>query len=640
MVRLDHRIAAEALEALEPDGKAVLILGATKGPGGMQDQERPFFNWLYGNFNVVDHFEVDGSLYKRMGAEWPVRFIVIHGKQKSDRFAPAPGTIERLDSWKGLYERFEKFNEGRGNVSGGLDSGDGQPGPSGGTGGEGSGSGGSKAGGGRSGAVAGAGAATVGAGTQGQQEGVGAGTEDAAGTGRPGGHTTGQGGRRGDSGQSSTEPADGRSGLDKGKQGKAGSGKDSTKTDQSSKPRANPGDAELASDYQVPYTPRSRGFNEGILIPRNMAEALKKSLARLERAVGDIDQFVMRELGYESEADLHKGFMGLQVDAVAASIFNIKRGQAVVIADQTGVGKGRQAAAIQRYAVRHGLTPVFVTYKPNLFTDMYEDLRDIGETGIKPFIVNNNVGVKVEGAIKGEHETLFARKGTQRTHALNKIAQSGQLPAENNALWLDYHQINRAGNLGQRALAAIANRSIIILDEAHNAAGEDSNTGVFMRNVLGDSRGALYLSATWAKRPDNIPLYFLTSISRAVDNIDKLPEIMQTGGLPLQTIISSMLAREGQLFRRERSFKGIEFKTRLLGAGDPVETARQTQVADAATEVLRAIVKANKAFLALDFDRIKQEQIDLHGGSARSAANNDIAATVNAGEFTSVTHNQ
>ena len=629
VVKLDHRIAAEALDALKDDGKAVLILGATKEPGGMQDQERPFFNWLYSHFNVVDHFEVDGDLYRRMGAEWPVRFIVIHGKQQSDRFAPAPGTIDRLSSWKELYERYTKFKQ-----ADGLDASDGDARPASGSGSEGAGKGDS----GRTSTGSGDGGTSVDSGTQGQQTGVGKSKTDDAGTGESGGQPTGQGNSGLDTGHESTRPTDSGSGLDTGKQGQTRTGKDRTTTDQPSKPRSNPGDAELASDYQVPYTPRSKGFNEGILIPRNMAESLNKALENLEQQVGDIDQFVMTELGYESKADLHKAFMGLQVDAVAASIFNIKRGQAVIIADQTGVGKGRQAAAIQRYALRHHLVPVFITYKPNLFTDMYDELKKIGETGIRPFIVNNGVGVKVEGAIKGEFEYLYARQGEQRTKALNDIARTGQLPPETNALWLDYYQINRAGNLNQRAIAAIANRSIFVLDEAHNAAG-DSNTGHFMRNVLGDSRGALYLSATWAKRPDNIPLYFLTSISRAVDNLDKLPEIMKTGGLPLQTIISSMLATEGQLFRRERSFKGIEFKTRLLGENNPLETARQRRIADKVTEVLRAIVSANISFLNNDFDKIKQEQIELMGGSASTSGNNDIAGTVNAGQFTSVTHN-
>jgi len=61
-----------------------------------------------------------------------------------------------------------------------------------------------------------------------------------------------------------------------------------------------------------------------------------------------------------------------------------------VIADQTGIGKGRQAAAIIRWAAKRGDIPVFITKTPSLFTDMYGDLADIGTSDVNPFIVNSD----------------------------------------------------------------------------------------------------------------------------------------------------------------------------------------------------------------------------------------------------------
>lgn len=41
-----------------------------------------------------------------------------------------------------------------------------------------------------------------------------------------------------------------------------------------------------------------------------------------------------------------------KIDGVALAIYNIKaRGQSVIIGDQTGIGKGRQAAATIRYGM-------------------------------------------------------------------------------------------------------------------------------------------------------------------------------------------------------------------------------------------------------------------------------------------------
>src|SRR6476619_8083734 len=78
-----------------------------------------------------------------------------------------------------------------------------------------------------------------------------------------------------------------------------------------------------------------------------------------------------------------------QIDAVAMAIYNIEaRGQGMIIGDQTGIGKGRVAAAMIRYAVVQGHKPVFLTEKANLFSDIYRDLSAIGSAHFKPFIVN------------------------------------------------------------------------------------------------------------------------------------------------------------------------------------------------------------------------------------------------------------
>jgi len=59
-------------------------------------------------------------------------------------------------------------------------------------------------------------------------------------------------------------------------------------------------------------------------------------------------------------------FSAEQVDAIAVAIYNIEqKGQGCIIGDQTGIGKGRIAAGMIRYAVNSGLKPIFLTEKPN-----------------------------------------------------------------------------------------------------------------------------------------------------------------------------------------------------------------------------------------------------------------------------------
>ena len=201
------------------------------------------------------------------------------------------------------------------------------------------------------------------------------------------------------------------------------------------------------------------------MIPSNMAQPTQDALSRLEDEVGDIDEFARKELGYDTVADLHNALMGLQVDSVAMSIYQIKQGKAVVIADQTGIGKGRQAASIIRWAARQGMTPVFVSVKPSLFTDMYNDLADIGTSDVTPFIMNGDAWVAGDGGAK-----LFANKPGAHKRAIEEVANSEQLPAGRNALFMTYSQIN-TDNVQRRALMALAPNSVFVLDESHNAAG-------------------------------------------------------------------------------------------------------------------------------------------------------------------------
>jgi hypothetical protein len=69
-----------------------------------------------------------------------------------------------------------------------------------------------------------------------------------------------------------------------------------------------------------------------------------------------------------------------QIDAIATAIYAYEeKGNAIIIADQTGVGKGRTAAGLIRYAILElGKKPFFFTEKKHLINDIYRDLYDIG----------------------------------------------------------------------------------------------------------------------------------------------------------------------------------------------------------------------------------------------------------------------
>lgn len=611
--QIDHLIAAHALATMKDDGRAVLILGANKAPGGLSTDDRIFFNWLYSHYNVVGHFEVEGDLYARQGAGWPVRVIVINGREQSAKLSPVAGTIQRADNWDQVYEQFNQILgssrrpvRGAGDAAGRASDSQARPaGVPGNAGAETAGSGGrvATAGADSAGNVAGAGAGTV-------ADRTGATTD-------PVGHIPDE---QRLNGQSFVPP-----GLVEARPGADAPASRPAKPVGTTAVAAAP--AAAGNEFQTPYVPRSARKDEGVLIPSNMAQPTQDALNRLEDAVGDIDEFARKELGYESTEALHNALMGLQVDSVATAIYQIKQGKAAVIADQTGIGKGRQAASIIRWAARNGMTPVFVSVKPSLFTDMYGDLADIGTHDVAPFILNS-----AEWVSGADGEKLFTNKPSTHRSAIQSIVDNAALPQGRNALFMTYSQINTA-NLQRQALMALAPNAVFVLDESHNAAG-DSGTGDFMISVLKEARGVTYLSATYAKRPDNMPLYFKTDIGDAAADSEGLANAMAAGGLPLQTVVSNNLVKAGQMFRRERSYDGVS----IASTFDTANRQLHERLSDEATEALRAIVSADKMFHSV-FVKSMDKALKAEGSKVQDNAGNQVSAGVQHTEFSSVVHN-
>lgn len=77
-----------------------------------------------------------------------------------------------------------------------------------------------------------------------------------------------------------------------------------------------------------------------------MVEAMDNVLTQIEAQHGSIDEYVRTELGYDTVEEAHQALAAEQMDSVAMAIYQMKQGQALIIGDQTGVGKGRQMAAL------------------------------------------------------------------------------------------------------------------------------------------------------------------------------------------------------------------------------------------------------------------------------------------------------
>jgi hypothetical protein len=399
---IDHAIVFKALDAMKDDGDAVLIIGGTLAESEQGRKEayrgkskREFFYNLQQQYNVVDHFTVGGDLYKKQGTTYPVDVVVIRGRGKSARTMPAADLPPIIDTWAKLKEKLN------GNDVAGLGA-----------------AGSTVAGSDRGGQVGAADAPGVlespgvpaqsagevsstrgtGAGVRGDDASRPAGRPDRtrasrndAAVGEPGraGETAGDGGARpnADDADTAQRPAGaGRAGDgDAGRLGN-GTGRSADRT------RLTEADSQK---LQVTYRNFSANKSVNTLVATNHLTALEGAFDKLRARVGDVDAYVRSKLKYD-DAGFKKAFSAEQVEALALAIDNIEQGRGFIIGDQTGIGKGRVVAAMIRYAKLNGRTPVFVTQMPDLYGDMMRDLNDIGMSGFKPLMTNNNASVPLD----------------------------------------------------------------------------------------------------------------------------------------------------------------------------------------------------------------------------------------------------
>lgn len=620
---LEGQMAINALESMKDDGRAAIIIGGKTEyakNGSLNPKDKAFLGYLYSHYNVEDVINVDGGLYAKQGTSYPTRIILINGRRNYDPehkvFPPVEkdARAETVKDYDELYKRIEddilRSTEqpvdirrkekregdkpsGRENVSDSTEENGGR---------------------GRLGTT------TVHDGTPENSEPteldpsarpVGQ-SEDADGrpveaTGNGDSNTDGRGGQTsvpksgpadGGSGRGGNEPSGGNEPLrnGNGENGREpgvrhGSGHIQQPLENTPKEEKK----QSLTTEKVKYQPHSAAYSIGAVVPARQKEALDNVLNKL----GDADQYLVDNLGYNDKEDLYAHLAAEQIDAVALGLKQMEKGNGFIIGDQTGIGKGRQAAAIIRYAVKQGRIPISFTQKANLFSDTYRDLNDIGSPELRPFILassnEGNIKVNYDEEVKGlDGQTTTVRKQkvvykvpskTETERVLKYIAENGKLPEGYDYILTTYSQIrngmeefkggkwkakkkvtatDRNGQMKRDAIKRIAENSVFILDESHDAAGEGSGSA-FIQDVLPKVKGVTFLSATYAKTPDAMKLYALKTDLGSKNKEEgekgdaswKVLNAIKKGGAVFQEIMSQALTKSGQMIRRERDMTGV-----------------------------------------------------------------------------------
>ena len=304
----------------------------------------------------------------------------------------------------------------------------------------------------------------------------------------------------------------------------------------------------------VRYIPHGSSTCIGTMIPASMATHVHNHLNRIAMEEGSVAEFVMSELKVSTQSELESMLSGEQIDGVAMAISQMRDGKGFILGDMTGVGKGRQVAAILKWAVLCGKCPVFVTEKSTLFSDLYRDMNDIGCGYLRPFILNSDAEARI---VDSCGNVAYNRPST---HDMEEFKKTKRVPDGYNYLILTYSQLFRTESKNWKAecVKSVIKDSYLILDESHNASGDESNVGKFFREAVTLASGVCYASATYAKYPSSMPVYALkTAMGDTKVPADVLIDTIKDGGPILQEVMARGLVESGSMIRRQRDMTGV-----------------------------------------------------------------------------------
>lgn len=377
--------------------------------------------------------------------------------------------------------------------------------------------------------------------------------------------------------------------------------------------QANQAVVNAISDDQtlVPYKPISKCKPMGSFTPISLATETVEALTRVEERYGDIPSYIAKSLGYASRLAVCDSFAAEQADAIASILYQFQDGNAFILADMAGIGKGRVVASILRYAYQHEKIPVFVTLKANLFSDIFRDIDDIdglgydggGKTFGTPFIIN---GYKKDGSNSVFFNNRIAVEPPRKSVINKVVKKKGQFPKGYDWLMATYSQFTgKAGQKRRDWLESIADQCIFVFDEAHVVAG-NSDLRKYFEILTISSVNTLFSSATFAKRPENMYIFaHRTDLGKSDVGVDNLLDAIQSGGNKLQEFMASTLVKSGQMIRRERSFDNCEVDYKYMAKES---TNRSYEIYDEAIRRFNALVAysitpAFKSAIASAIDR-------------------------------------
>ncbi|MCY4592907.1 MAG: strawberry notch C-terminal domain-containing protein [Alphaproteobacteria bacterium] len=376
------------------------------------------------------------------------------------------------------------------------------------------------------------------------------------------------------------------------------------------------------TESYVGYTAISKAGQPFARVPRSLEGALTRAQERVARRCGEeggVDTAMSHALGLTRE-QLGARLTPEQVDAVALAADAAARGRGMLIADATGIGKGRIMQAIARQHLLAGGRVLSLTERPVNIPDVFRDLGAVGlPAGRTAAVMARAKRVTWQNADEaGEtHEMSLLPMDTEQRRALLAAAVRGEdaWPEGVDYLCTTYSMVSATVTLDDgeqpagrdtpqqvwaREIAEQCRRDgrplLVLADEVHNCLTPNSRAGRFMRLLNREADRVVMASATWLRDTRGMDLYEPLMPPEQHDD-NALLRAVALGGAAAQECLTTMLTEDGVLLRREHDLSALEF---YVDVPPDDEIAEAELVMQQAGEIAYLMVQAHARIKAVD----------------------------------------
>ncbi len=322
------------------------------------------------------------------------------------------------------------------------------------------------------------------------------------------------------------------------------------------------------NERQRPYVALSELSAPFTMIPKALEGATAKALRRVGSELeeqGGLDGWLAGALGV-SRDDLAGMLTSEQADAIALRKSAADRNRGFLLADQTGVGKGRSLAAICRLHARTGGKVLYFTENADInIPDVWRDITAVGgRAEFRPAILASRpVALKGGGGEDGA-ETVFK---TESALSRRRVFEEALWPKDRNLVLTNYSQFSRGKDSPAQnwARSAPDASTLLVLDECHNALNPESNMGKAVRAMIEavGRKNVVYATATPLRNIAGAELYKPLLPDAEGDRLDGIFASLSVGGETAQESFATMLAEDGVFVRRDHDLSNLEFQVRL-----------------------------------------------------------------------------